>query len=93
MQAQYRTEYEKQKPDKKLRYVPNMGTVDLVVEMDSGETLEVTVNPLQAAIIELFSMQSALKPRSLHAVTAYDGSTNSLIERRCVHLIFVFVPL
>lgn len=59
MQKRYQDEFEKQKPDKKLRYLPNMGSVDLTVEMDSLETLTVTVNPLQAAIIELFSETSA----------------------------------
>lgn len=58
MQKRYQEEFEKQKPDKKLRYLPNMGSVDLTVEMDSLETLTVTVNPLQAAIIELFSETS-----------------------------------
>lgn len=57
MQERYEVEYEKQKPDKKLRYLPHMGTVELTVEMDSGETLSATVNTLQAAIIELFSQQ------------------------------------
>lgn len=59
MQKVHLTEYEKQKPDKKLRYVLNVGTVELTVEMDSGETLHLTVTPLQAAIIELFSQQRA----------------------------------
>jgi anaphase-promoting complex subunit 2 len=58
MQERYQVEYEKQKPDKKLRYLSNMGSVELTVEMDSGETLSAAVNPLQAAIIELFSQQS-----------------------------------
>lgn len=58
MQERYQVEYEKQKPDKKLRYLFNMGSMDLTVEMDSGEAFSATVNPLQAAIIELFSQQS-----------------------------------
>lgn len=58
MQERYQVEYEKQKPDKKLRYLFNMGSMDLTVEMDSGESFSATVNPLQAAIIELFSRQS-----------------------------------
>jgi len=57
MQERYQIEFEKQKPDKKLRYLPNMGSIDLTIDMDSGETFSATVNPLQAAIIELFSQQ------------------------------------
>lgn len=57
MQERYQVEYEKQKPDKKLRYLAHMGTVDLTVEMDNGEQFTATVSSLQAAIIELFSEQ------------------------------------
>ncbi|KAF8322634.1 hypothetical protein DL93DRAFT_2223518 [Clavulina sp. PMI_390] len=57
MQDRYHVEYEKQRPDKKLRFLPHMGTVDLTVEMDDGQQLSVTVNPLHAAIIDLFSQQ------------------------------------
>lgn len=55
MVEKYQVEFEKQKPDKKLRYLPHLGTIDLTIEMDSGESISATVNPLQAAVIELFS--------------------------------------
>ncbi|WFD06597.1 hypothetical protein MVES1_001950 [Malassezia vespertilionis] len=38
---------------KRLRWLPHLGTVDLAVEMGDGRTVEVTATPLQAAVAEL----------------------------------------
>ena len=50
----YSKEYTLFKPDKRLRWLPQLGTVDLAIEL-KDRTVEVQVPPLEAAIIELFS--------------------------------------
>lgn len=52
--ATYSQEYSAFKPDKKLRWLPQLGTVDLEIELKDRK-IEVQVPPLEAAIIELFS--------------------------------------
>jgi len=42
------------KPDKKLRWLPHLGTVQLELEL-RDRTLNIEVSPLEAAFIELFS--------------------------------------
>lgn len=55
-----REQYEKQfiafKPDKRLRWLPQLGTVTLELELED-RTVEVVATPIQAALIELFSDQ------------------------------------
>ncbi len=55
----YSKEFTAFKQDKKLRWLPQLGTLDLTIEL-SDRTLEVHVPPLEAAIIELFSSKGAL---------------------------------
>lgn len=93
MQERYQVEYEKQKPDKKLRYLAHLGTVDITIEMDNGEQHTATVNPLQAAVIELFSEQREyllllpslikpwLSPRNLTLSDAGKWDTEELAQR------------
>lgn len=50
----YAKEFVAFKPDKRLRYLPQLGSVSLSVEL-KDRTMDVTVPPLEAAIIELFS--------------------------------------
>ena len=50
----YSKEFTAFKQDKKLRWLPLLGTLDLCIELGDRE-LEVRVPPLEAAIIELFS--------------------------------------
>ena len=42
------------KQDKKLRFLPQLGSVDLTLEL-KDRTLDFTVSPIEAAVIELFS--------------------------------------
>ena len=42
------------KPDKKLKWLPHLGTVQLEIELED-RTLEVDVPPLEAAFIQLLS--------------------------------------
>ena len=51
---EYAREFAAFKQDKKLRFLPQLGTVDLSIEL-RDRTVDVTVPPLEAAIIELFS--------------------------------------
>lgn len=52
----YTAKYEKLKAARTLDFIPHLGTVDLELEL-AGQTLELSVSPLQAAIIVLFETQ------------------------------------
>ena len=54
MQQDYAHEFAIFKPDKKLKWMPHLGTVQLELELEDRK-LEVEVPPLEAAFIELFS--------------------------------------
>jgi len=54
MQSDYAHESTVFKPDKKLKWLPHLGTVQLEIELED-RTLEVDVPPLEAPFIELFS--------------------------------------
>ena len=56
MQSEYAREFTVFKPDKKLKWLPHLGTVQLEIELED-RTLEVDVPPLEAAFIELFSQK------------------------------------
>ncbi|PAV17180.1 ubiquitin- ligase [Pyrrhoderma noxium] len=50
----YSKDFKAFKQDKKLRFLPQLGTVDLTLEL-KDRTLDFTVSPIEAAVIELFS--------------------------------------
>jgi anaphase-promoting complex subunit 2 len=54
LQQNYTAQFSKFKPDKTLRFFPHLGTVTLHLEFTDRE-MNVTVPPLEAALIELFS--------------------------------------
>ncbi|RKP36389.1 hypothetical protein BJ085DRAFT_21761 [Dimargaris cristalligena] len=53
-QAEYGELYSRLKPARALHWLPHLGTVDLTIEL-ANRTLDLTVTPLQAAIIHCFS--------------------------------------
>ncbi|KDQ25445.1 hypothetical protein PLEOSDRAFT_1113443 [Pleurotus ostreatus PC15] len=57
LQDQYTAEFTKFKPDKRLRWLTHLGTVDVELEFED-RVVEALVSPLEAAVIELFSEQS-----------------------------------
>jgi anaphase-promoting complex subunit 2 len=57
LQEQYAREFNVFKPDKKLKWLPHLGTVHLNIELED-RTLNIEVPPLEAAFIELFSQKS-----------------------------------
>ncbi|KAF8965881.1 ubiquitin-protein ligase [Flammula alnicola] len=57
LQEGYAHEFTVFKPDKKLKWLPHLGTVQLEVELED-RTLKVDVPPLEAAFIELFSQKT-----------------------------------
>lgn len=59
----YSKEFTAFKQDKQLRFIPQLGTVDLSIEL-RDRTVEVTVPPLEAAVIELFSSETGKHPYS-----------------------------
>ena len=54
LQEEYSAGFSKFKPDKKLRWLPHLGTVKLELQL-VDRTIEASVPPLEAAFIELFS--------------------------------------
>ncbi|KAF9474205.1 hypothetical protein BDN70DRAFT_334409 [Pholiota conissans] len=56
LQDQYAREFTVFKPDKKLKWLPHLGTVHLNLELED-RTLDIEVPPLEAAFIELFSQK------------------------------------
>jgi hypothetical protein len=54
LQDLYAQEFTIFKPDKKLKWLPHLGTVRLELQLDD-RTVEPDVLPLEAAFIELFS--------------------------------------
>ena len=58
LQQVYTSQFTKFKPDKTLRFLPHLGTITLHLEFKDRE-VDVTVPPLEAALIELFSSSSS----------------------------------
>ncbi|KIM39184.1 hypothetical protein M413DRAFT_415749 [Hebeloma cylindrosporum] len=56
LQSAYAHEFTVFKPDKKLKWLPHLGAVQLEIQLED-RTLEVDVPPLEAAFIELFSQK------------------------------------
>ena len=54
LQTDYAHEYTVFKPDKKLKWLPHLGTVQLEMQLED-RVVDVDVPPLEAAFIELFS--------------------------------------
>lgn len=57
LQEEYAKQFSTFKPDKKLRWLPHLGTVHLELQLQD-RIVETNVPPLEAAFIELFSTQS-----------------------------------
>ena len=56
MQSEYAHEFAVFKPDKKLKWLPHLGIVQLEIELEDRKP-EVDVPPLEATFIELFSQK------------------------------------
>jgi anaphase-promoting complex subunit 2 len=56
MQSEYAQEFTVFKPDKRLEWLPHLGTVQLDIELEDRK-LEVDVPSLEAVFIELFSQK------------------------------------
>ena len=54
LQTDYAHEFTVFKPDKKLKWLPHLGTVQLEMQLED-RVVDVDVPPLEAAFIELFS--------------------------------------
>ncbi|CED84265.1 Anaphase-promoting complex (APC), subunit 2 [Phaffia rhodozyma] len=52
-QTKYAKAYHRFKPDKRLKWIPQLGTIDVKLEL-ADRIVEVEANPIQAAVIELF---------------------------------------
>ncbi|KAF5335326.1 hypothetical protein D9611_011711 [Ephemerocybe angulata] len=75
LQEDYAKKFSVFKPDKKLKWLPHLGTVHLELELQD-RTLDVDVPPLEAAFIELFSRQDTWSLEELiKAVGGVDRSS------------------
>ena len=61
MQDLYANGFMEFKPDKKLHWLPQLGTITLELELQD-RTVEVEVTPLEAAVIGLFEEKGAFPP-------------------------------
>ena len=59
LQTDYAHEFTIFKPDKKLKWLPHLGTVQLELRLED-RVVDVDVPPLEAAFIELFSEKGAV---------------------------------
>lgn len=57
VQTAYETAFHTFKPDKRLRWLQEMGKVTLNLELEDRRVVNVSVTPLQAAVVELFETQ------------------------------------
>ena len=55
--TQYEAAYRKRRGARKLEFLHQLGTVELELEMKSGEVLEVSCSVIQASVIECFGKQ------------------------------------
>lgn len=68
MQEAFEQEFTEHKAGKKLRWMNNIGTVSLDIELED-RTVNADATPLEAAIIELFSEQGmSLHGRNLASI-------------------------
>ncbi|KZP01469.1 ubiquitin-protein ligase [Calocera viscosa TUFC12733] len=58
LQDSFEADFHKFKPDKNLKWVPQLGAVSLKLDLED-RTVEVEATPIQAGVIELFSEQNA----------------------------------
>jgi anaphase-promoting complex subunit 2 len=73
LQEQYAEEFAIFKPDKKLRWLPHLGTVHLELQLED-RSIEVDASPLEAAFIELFSEKSMYEDNPLLLVHSFVAS-------------------
>ncbi|GAA5955125.1 hypothetical protein JCM3765_003202 [Sporobolomyces pararoseus] len=55
IQSKYDQTFTSLKSDKKLKWLPSLGNVNLTIEMKDGRTFTLDSTPIQAAVLELFS--------------------------------------
>lgn len=67
MQEEFEKEFTEHKAGKRLRWMNNLGTVSLDIELED-RTISVEATPLEAAVIELFSEQGgSTQPTAVQA--------------------------
>ncbi|KAG8845016.1 hypothetical protein FRB91_002124 [Serendipita sp. 411] len=64
LQEEYNKRFQRIKPDKRLHWVHQMGTLKLAIEL-KDRTVEVNATPLEAAVIESFSEKSSWSQEGL----------------------------
>ncbi|KDQ20938.1 hypothetical protein BOTBODRAFT_142345 [Botryobasidium botryosum FD-172 SS1] len=64
LQDDFATKYSDRNPGKYLKWIPNLGTVELKLEL-ADRTVAAKVTPLQAAVIHHFSNQDTWTPQEL----------------------------
>ncbi|TDL22152.1 ubiquitin-protein ligase [Rickenella mellea] len=80
IQQTYAKEFTTFKPDKRLRWLPHLGTVELSIELQD-RTVEVEVSPLDAAIIELFGSGGKTAWNSQEIIAELGDIDNSSLNK------------
>eukprot|EP00158_Paraphelidium_tribonemae_P006208 Partr_v1_DN27729_c0_g1_i2_m67303 putative complex subunit len=57
----FEKEYQKVKRSRNLKWIPELGSVDLEITTGDGNTIAVTVSPLHAAVVSLFENDTQLE--------------------------------
>lgn len=70
MQDRYANGFAEFKPDKRLHWLPQLGTITLEVELQD-RTIEAEVTPLEASVIALFGEKGEFLP--WHCVIVADS--------------------
>lgn len=65
MQQEFAERYQAKKPDKRLHWVHQLGSVHIAVHV-KDRVIKVTATPLEAAIVELFSEKRERVVLSFH---------------------------
>jgi hypothetical protein len=65
IRQEYESAYARMKPDKKLRWLPQLGSVTVELEL-RDRTLKTETTPLQAAIVELFGERGNIDTLLVH---------------------------
>ncbi|XP_006463280.1 hypothetical protein AGABI2DRAFT_186909 [Agaricus bisporus var. bisporus H97] len=60
LQSTYLSQFTKFKPDKTLRFLPNLGSVTLLIRFGDEREMEVQVGAIEAGVLELFNMKAML---------------------------------
>ncbi|GAA5974574.1 hypothetical protein JCM5350_001199 [Sporobolomyces pararoseus] len=86
IQSKYDELFTTLKPDKKLKWLPQLGNLDLTIEMKDGRILNVdSTTPVQAAVLELFDKQDTWTIESLESELRLSSASDLSLVRNALY--------